>query len=420
MNVLINYIKVCIAACVIIGCSKKETMNVNKSAAEILGNPDYPAMCFGGFRELTRDSVPSVADLKEDLNILSAMGVKILRTYNTTGDEQVANLLQAIREKKVEDPVFEMYVMLGAWVACDIVDDTAVHNQGNLKWIKSEIDEAIRLTNEYPDIVKIIAVGNEAMVHWQGYHVAPNVVLRWVNLLQELKKEGKLPEDLWITSSDNFASWGGGDPIYHKRNLEKLIKAVDFIAMHTYPFHDTHYNPHFWLRPDTDTMSNEEKIKLAMHRSVDYAMAQYQSVKNYVSSLGYENKPIHITETGWSSKTNDWYGPKGSKATDEYKQKLYYEEIIKRCEEQNITCFYFEIFDESWKDDRNPLGSENHFGLITLKGEAKYALWDLVDQGAFDGITRNGYPVTKSFNGDKEAFMKTVLPPRTLEIIESE
>ena len=29
--------------------------------------------------------------------------------------------------------------------------------------------------------------------------------------------------------------------------------------------------------------------------------------------------------------------------------------------------FYFEAFDEQWKDSNHPEGSENHFGLITLK-----------------------------------------------------
>jgi hypothetical protein len=61
------------------------------------------------------------------------------------------------------------------------------------------------------------------------------------------KKVGKLDANLWITSSDNFASWGGGDPEYHVPDLEKLIKAVDYISMHTYPMHDTHYNPTFWV-----------------------------------------------------------------------------------------------------------------------------------------------------------------------------
>jgi hypothetical protein len=32
----------------------------------------------------------------------------------------------------------------------------------------------------------------------------------------------------------------------------------------------------------------------------------------------------------------------------------------------------------------NPLGSENHFGLFTLTGQAKYALWNLVDQDLFE------------------------------------
>jgi hypothetical protein len=67
------------------------------------------------------------------------------------------------------------------------------------------------LTRQYPDIIKVIAVGNEAMVKWAAsYFVQPDVILKWVNHLQALKQKGDLPKALWITSSDNFASWGGG------------------------------------------------------------------------------------------------------------------------------------------------------------------------------------------------------------------
>ena len=76
-----------------------------------------------------------------------------------------------------------------------------------------------------------------------------------------------------------------------------------------------------------------------------------------------------------------------------------------------VSCFYFEAFDEQWKDAKNDLGSENHFGLITLKGEAKYAVWDLVDQGIFDGLTRDGEQIKKTYNGDKDALLKEVLVP---------
>ena len=120
-----------------------------------------------------------------------------------------------------------------------------------------------------------------------------------------------------------------------------------------------------------------------------------------------------------ASKTNELYGNEGSRASDEYKQKLYYDHIREWTNGAGLTCFYFEIFNEQWKDASNPLGSENHFGLITLKGEAKYALWDLADQGVFEGITRNGYAITKTFDGNKDALMETVVPPRSLQLSEN-
>ncbi len=416
MNRLINITLFTLIAVFTINCTENKPMNTSKSAAEILGNPDYPAMCFGGFRETTRDIVPSVNELKEDLRIMDAMGIKVLRTYNTTGDNQVANLLQAIQELKVEKEAFEMYVMLGAWIQCYAEGDSVNHDLENITSNRAEMEEAIKLAKKYPDIVKMIAVGNEAMVHWQWYHVSPSIILKWVNYLQELKEKGELQQDLWVTSSDNFASWGGGGMEYHKEDLNKLIEAVDYVAFHTYPFHDTHYTPDYWVRPDTiEYESNLDAAKDGMKRAKDYAVSQYQGVKAYVESLGIENKPIHLTETGWASVTNELYGDDGSRAADEYKQKLYYDQILEWSEKEGVTCFYFQIFDEPWKDANNPLGSENHFGLIDINGQAKYAIWDLVDQGVFEGLERGGNPITKSFNGDEEELMQTVLPPKTFE-----
>ena len=40
-----------------------------------------------------------------------------------------------------------------------------------------EIDRAVALANQYPEIVKVIAVGNEAMVKWAtSYYVQPDVI----------------------------------------------------------------------------------------------------------------------------------------------------------------------------------------------------------------------------------------------------
>lgn len=403
----------------VFGCANKDKKQTEKvieekhiTAADILGNPDYLAISYGGYRQKSRDSQPSVPQLKEDMKILSAQGIKVLRTYNVQLPH-APNLLKAISELKKENPSFEMYVMLGAWIDCQNAwTDLPLNHEIESVENAAEIDRAVALANTYPDIIKVIAVGNEAMVRWAtSYFVRPNVILKWVNHLQGLKKSGKLSKDLWVTSSDDFASWGGGDSSYRTPDLEALIKAVDYVSMHTYPMHNSHYNPAFWVAPKSEeALSDVEKIELAMLRARDFAVNQYNEVSKYVKSLGV-NKPIHIGETGWATISNGHYGANGSKAADEYKSGKYYHLIREWSNKEKVSCFYFEAFDEQWKDAKNDLGSENHFGLINLKGEAKYAIWDLVDQGVFEGLTRDGQQIKKTYNGDKEALLNDVLVP---------
>ena len=406
-------------SCIILSCEddkKNEKLQKNPkqktqlTAKDILGNPNYLAISYGGYRKSTRGIQPTIAEVKEDMKILYAMKIKILRTYNVQL-AQAKTILKAIHELKSENPSFEMYVMLGAWIDCkNAWTNQPLNHQLESDQNEGEIARAVSLANKYPSIVKIIAVGNEAMVKWAtSYFVQPSVILKWVSHLQDLKKENKLPKNLWITSSDNFASWGGGSDEYHTEDLNKLINEVDYISMHTYPMHDTHYNPVFWYTKEEKP--NIEKVNNIMLRARDYAVSQYDSVANYVKSLGLK-KPIHIGETGWATFSNGLYGNKGSKATDEYKEALYYHHMREWTTKTGISCFYFEAFDEIWKDAPNPKGSENHFGLFTIDGKAKYALWDLVDEGVFDGLVRNKKSITKTYNGNKDSLLLEVhVPP---------
>ncbi|WP_372767371.1 glycosyl hydrolase family 17 [Lutibacter sp.] len=404
-NVLLIFLSIVLFSC--------STTNEKKaiSAKEILGNPVYLAMSYGGYRENTRDIQPTLEEIKEDMKILSAMGIKVLRTYNTKLKE-ASTLLEAISQLKKEDSNFEMYVMLGAWIDCENAwTDNPNHDAEDVQANTGEIERAVVMANKYPDIVKIIAVGNEAMVHWAAsYFVYPKVILKWVNHLQELKKTEKLPADLWITSSDNFASWGGGDESYHTEDLTKLLNAVDYVSLHTYPFHSSHYDATYWKVPENEeNLTAIEKADAAMLRAKNYAIAEYEAAANYIKSIGV-SKPIHIGETGWATESGTtFYGANGSGATDEYKAKLFYDYMRSWTNEVGMSCFYFEAFDEHWKDAQNPLGSENHFGLLTLDGKAKFALWDLVDKGVFKGLTRNGKPISKTYEGNKDLLLENIL-----------
>lgn len=380
-------------------------------ASELLGNPDYLAFCYGGYRGKTRDEAPTVEQLKEDLKILSALGVKLLRTYNTQQFTHAANLLQAIDELREQDSSFEMYVMLGAWIECKSAWTKEVdHEAGHVENNTAEIDAAVRLANKYPDTVKVIAVGNEAMVHWAStYFVRPGIILKWVNHLQGLKRSGKLPCGVWITSSDNYAAWGGADRSYHTDDLAALVRAVDYVSLHTYPFHDTYHTPKFWIdKGQGDDLSIVQQADAAVNRAVAHAKAQYQSTADYMHSLGVK-KPIHIGETGWASTDSSHYGAAGSRAADEYKAGRFYDGMREWTNGSGITCFYFEAFDEQWKDQDHADGSENHFGMINLQGEAKLPLWDEVDAGVFAGLTRNGRPITKTRNGNDAEIRKSIL-----------
>ena len=387
----------------------------NMTAQHLLGNVNYQAICYGGYRTQIREVEAKIAEIKDDLKILSAIHIKVIRTYNVHY-KQTENLLQAITQLKKEDSNFEMYVMLGAWIDCKNAwtDKTHIRNEDSER-NSTEITEAVRLANAYPDIVKIISVGNEAMVKWAwAYYVDPSVILKWVNYLQDLKKQHQLSRDVWITSSDNFASWGGGDKEYHTEDLNKLINAVDYISMHTYPMHDTHYNPAFWgVKESEQGFSEKQKIDSAMKRAVDYAKNQYNSVVSYMKSIG-ANKPVHIGETGWSTISNEQYGNEGSKATDEYKSATYFEWMRDWTNHSGITCFYFEAFDENWKNSSNPLGSENHFGLFNLQSQSKFALWNTVDKGVFKGLMRNGKPIVKTYNGNEKALWSDVKTPTSV------
>ncbi len=386
----------------------------HKSAEEILGNPDYQAISYGGYRAGSRDIQPKISELKDDMLILSAMGIHILRTYNVHLPH-AENVLKAITELKEEDASFEMYVMLGAWIDCENAWQPGQENhEGESPRNEVEIAEAVRLTQRYPDIVKVIAVGNESMVHWaQSYFVRPKAILGWVNHLRELRSSGELPADLWITSSDNYASWGGADAIYHTEDLNALIRAVDFLSVHTYPMHETHYNYEFWLqRPDESDIDKDEKIVRAMNRSLAEAQKQVAAVQSYMDGIGAD-KPIHIGETGWATVSDEFYGDTGSRACDQYKQGLYYKLMRDWTNESGISCFFFEAFDEKWKDSEHPKGSENHFGLIDEHGQAKYAIWDLVENGTFKGLTRDGNVITKSYRGDPLTVKQASLAPPT-------
>ena len=124
-------------------CTTCSPLPQDPTAADILGNPNFQAISYGGYRAISRDTVPSVDQIKDDLRILSAIDVKILRTYNTELAE-LPNLLKAISELKQNDSSFEMYVMVGAWINCkDAWTNHPDHTQEDEAYNEAEVQRAV-------------------------------------------------------------------------------------------------------------------------------------------------------------------------------------------------------------------------------------------------------------------------------------
>ncbi|WP_234496471.1 hypothetical protein [Vibrio maritimus] len=409
-----------------------DSFPVSDSGQPLLGNPQYQAISYGAWRSDTRESgdlVPTVQEHVEDMKILNAMGIKVIRTYNTQGFigtdgySNTENLLAAIRQLKDEAAAdgntFEMYVMLGVWIdANNAWTGSPIDSSTDSPKNALEIAKAKELALAYPDIIKVIAVGNEAMVDWaSSYKVHPSIILNHVKDLQSWKLESSDTDDLWITTSDNWAVWAGIDNngnYGEQADLKSLIQAVDYVSLHTYAHHDTHYDPIFkedWKVSEADqSLSKEEQIAISMQKAYTRSLEQYAAAQAFVNSVD-PTKPIHIGETGWSTSSTDGYGAGGTQAADEYKQKMFHDDMRDFANNEGVSLFFFQAFDEPWKGGDNPGHSEKNFGLIDIDCNVKYVAWDKVDTLNDLGLTRDCNGFTASYGGVYATLMDDVLAP---------
>jgi exo-beta-1,3-glucanase (GH17 family) len=198
---------------------------------------------------------------------------------------------------------------------------------------KAKMQKLIALANQYPTIVFCLSVGNEACVDWTDHYVPVSHVIDYVNMV---KKGAKQP----VTFCENYVPW-----LY---KMEALVEAVDFISIHTYPVWEYKH----------------------IHESLDYTKENYYAVAHK-----YPNKPVVITEAGWSTNSNGrGINPE---MVNEENQKIYYEDLVEWTTKENILTFVFEAFDEDWKGSPEPLEPEKHWGLFKIDRTPKLVMKEL-------------------------------------------
>jgi exo-beta-1,3-glucanase (GH17 family) len=316
------------------GTNAPVTRKLQQKKSDLLAG-EVKGICYSGFRTGQHPdrgegaANPTDEQILEDLNILGRHGeFPLIRLYDAKTNSAV--VLQLIQKHRLK-----FKVMLGAWLAgemnnpgCSWLKPMSPETlQANRRGNEAEVREAIRLANQYSNIVVSVAVGNEALVSWNDHMVTLESVIHYV---REVKRSVRQP----VTVCDNYDWWA--------KHGKELARELDFVSIHTYPL---------WENQDVD-------------QAMPFTISNLQAVRDALPDAR-----LVITEAGWATTASEFGG-----RADEARQKKYYQDIYAWAAKVNITTFFFEAFDEDWKGDSNPLGAEKHWGIFTVDRKPKLVM----------------------------------------------
>jgi exo-beta-1,3-glucanase (GH17 family) len=300
--------------------------------------PFAKAICYSGYRNGQQPGGlnPSYEEIKEDLLLLQPHW-KYLRLYDC--DEHALTVIKVIQNEKLD-----FKLMLGAYIVAEMNNQGCPWNGGIYEEAQLEenkiandkkIERLIDWSNQYPETIFSVSLGNEACVDWTDHFVP---VERVITFAKKVKKSIKQP----ITFCENYVPW--------LNYLKPLVEHIDFISIHTYPVWEYKH----------------------IHEAVEYTIANYEMVANQFPQV-----PVVITEAGWA--TNSHGIGINTEHVNEENQKIYYDDLMAWTTKNKILTFFFEAFDEQWKGSSDPMEPEKHWGLFKADRTPKFVAESLLN-----------------------------------------
>ncbi|GAA5178995.1 hypothetical protein GCM10025771_19700 [Niveibacterium umoris] len=296
------------------------------------------AVSYSGYRGADRSTVPSSADILQDLQLLVQGNFRLIRLFDSS-DEHALKTLQVIKDNNLD-----IKVQLGIWIS----GPKATQDAAN----QAEIERGVALANTYKDIVLGVSVGNETMVDWSGLQVPPADMAAYISAVR-----ARITQP--VTTDDNWAFFANDQKKY---DTDKVLSVVDYVSMHTYPLADTPWGLWDWQQASVPA---DQRAAAMMDAALAKAKKDYDAVATYVASK-QPSMPIVIGETGWKSATT---GNETQRAHP-VNQKMYFDRMATWTNGPKA-IFTFEAFDEPWK------GGDDGWGLFDVNRLAKYVIYDL-------------------------------------------
>jgi exo-beta-1,3-glucanase (GH17 family) len=287
---------------------------------------------------LASEVVP-LANIKQDLDLLVAAGFGLIRTFDSS-DKVAKATLQVIRSNNLN-----MKLQLGVYI-----------QSGDESFNQAEIARAVALANQFSDIVLAVSVGNENMVVWSFNKVAPELMAGYLN-----KVRGQIAQP--VTTDDNYLFWASAP--------SSITDVIDFASLHSYPELDSYFDPGRWDWQQKSVPANQRATAM-MDAAIAQTKAQYSLARSHLDRKGLGHIPITVGETGWNAVD---LGRLPFRAHP-VNQKMYYDRLSVWAAEGKTgagpkAVFYFEAFDEPWKQ------GDDKWGLFNAQRQARFVIQGL-------------------------------------------
>jgi len=360
------------------GASTKTT--VSNDGVKLTGLRALPAdfgsrraAAYGPYR--TADKATEVltdARIKQDMDLLVAAGIGLIRTFNSSENEAV-RILRVITTNNID-----MKVMLGIWINSFEYDTTltpsarAAIEASNAE----EIARGVALANSYPSIVVAVSVANETLDNWgSNPQISTSQLAKYIKTVRDQITQP-------VTTDDNYAVYAGNQPHHPAANqVSEVLAQIDFASIHSYPILDTMYSNFNDSDPWPDwnwqqMAVTDPSLRAAamMDAAINKTKLDFARARTYLDSKGKSQLPIIIGETGWKV-ANDSGDKRLDLLASPANQKLYYDRLMAWAGASTATSgprsiIYFEAFDEPWK----VVNKDGWWGLFNANREARFAI----------------------------------------------
>jgi len=334
-------------------------------AADVLARK---GIAYSGYRRNQSPQVsryPNEDQIKEDLQILIRGGWTFLRLFDCSQHAQTVL-------KVIQDNGFDLKVMLGVWIAGAKQPFDAQN--------RDEIERCVALHGTYGDLIAAVSVGNETLDDWSSVRVPPAELVDYITEVRSRIPKPVTTDDMYIP----FMFGQNGTTSY--ADVLDVAKAIDFLSIHIYAFIDA---PWSWDWKQMSVPEGHERAVAMMNAAMTYTQAAIRNVESAVRTKGLD-LPLVIGEAGWKSSNSNAGDHDAVFRAHPVNQRMFYDALTSwvygpnRDATSPKTAFYFEAFDEPWKN------GDDDWGLFDVDRNAKYVLWcSFPDRKPADAPTYN-------------------------------